>query len=502
VERGTPLLDQMKRTAHDAIAKGSPDDRIWLVLADGTLRAGSVSALLDELDRVRPLSGAGNLSDAVARATSAVASSGLDARQVAVLTDGQRTAWQQPATLKGDVPVLAWAPSTAAPTNRAVVAADARPSRWTPRGAIAARVMSPDSTTYRMALGERTLARGTVAPNEEAIVRAAPAERGWTAGVLEIEPDELTADNVRHFALWIGPAPAVRVTPGAGSFAKSAIDVLRSTDRVVDGNGILVANADETSTLPALITPPTDAVRLGAANRALERLGIPWRYGAQRRETAVAHGDRLQSVAVTTRFELVPRGALEAETLAVVGREPWIVAGPKYVLLGSPLDPQATSLPVAADFLPWLADVIASRLHADPGGLRQVTPGARVTKPRGVEALESATGNAGRIALSGESFDAPTTSGTYFFVQGGRRVGALVVNAEVQESQLDRWSPADLAAHIATNNARVENDPNRWTQLAFTGAARRSLVVPLLALALLLLGAETVIAATGGRAAA
>jgi hypothetical protein len=266
-----------------------------------------------------------------------------------------------------------------------------------------------------------------VAPGEEAVVRAAPAERGWTAGTVEIEPDELSLDNVRHFALWIGAAPSVKVSNGAGPFARNAIDVLRSTERVVDGNGIQVASADEAATLPALLLPPSDPVRLGAANRSLERLGIPWRFGPARTEAAIARGDQIPGVSVGLRYQLVARGTPTAETLAVVGREPWIVSGPRYVLLGSPLIPDATSLPVSATFLPWLGDALASRLHADPGGGRVAAPGERVTLPHGVDALESATG--GRVNVNGEtSIEAPATAGTYFFVQGTRRVGALVVN--------------------------------------------------------------------------
>ena len=91
--------------------------------------------------------------------------------------------------------------------------AEARPVRWTPRGAVAARFLSRDSTTYRITLNGRTFARGTAAPNEEVVVRAAPPERGWVAGTVELEPDELAGDNVRHFAVWIGPAPGLSLSP-------------------------------------------------------------------------------------------------------------------------------------------------------------------------------------------------------------------------------------------------------------------------------------------------
>jgi hypothetical protein len=498
VEDGAPLLARMKDMAGAALSAATPEDRVWLVTADGSVHGGGVSSLLNELARIKPLAGAGSPRDAVARAVASAEASGFDAKRVVVLTDGQRTAWTQPVQIRGNVPVLVWAPARPAPPNRAVLSAEARPTRWTPRGVVATRAQSTDSSTYRMALGERTLARGTIAPGDEALVRAAPAERGWMAGTIEIEPDELVADNARHFALWIGPAPAVTVMPGAGPFARNAIDVLRTTERVVDGSGIQVAAADEATTLPAMLFPPSDAVKLGAANRSLERLGIPWRFGTPGRETSIAHGEQMQRVTVMSRYQLVPRGAPDGETLAVVGRDPWIVAGPGYVLSGSPLSPAATSLPVSAAFLPWLADVVASRLNAEPGTVRAATPGQRVAKPAGVDAIESASGN--RTAIPGSSFDAPLTTGVYFFVRGTRRVGALVVNPEVEESRLDRWPLAELGARVADADVRVVSDRDVWVRETFAGVSRRSLVVPLLVALLLVLAAESVVATARVRA--
>jgi hypothetical protein len=112
-----------------------------------------------------------------------------------------------------------------------------------------------------------------------------------------------------------------------------------------------------------------------------------------------------------------------------------------------------------------------------------------------VDAIENATG--GRTALSGTTFDAPPTAGTYFFIQGSRRIGALVVNPEISESQLERWPAGELRQHVVTANGRVARDRDQWVQLSFSGAARRSLIVPLLVGVLLVLGAETLAATTG-----
>ena len=502
VQGGEPLLDRFKRMAADVLDAATPEDRVWLVTADGVVRGGSTTSLRADLDRVRMFPGAGNLADAMAAAVASVTASGLPAKTVAVLTDGQRTAWQDPVQIRGNVPVLVFAPEEAAPANRAVVVAEARPVRWTPRGAVATRIQTADSTTYRMSLGERTLARGTIAPGEEAAIRAAPAERGWTAGTIDIEPDELVADNTRHFALWIGPAPAVRVTPSAGPFVQNAIDVLKSSGRVVDGSTVTIGPPDEVQALPALLMAPSDPVRVGAANRALERLNVPWRFGAPRREQSVARGEQLQNVTVSARHPITPRGAPVADTLARVGSDAWIVTGPGYVLVGSPLLPEATTLPVSALYLPWLGDVLAARLHADPGGVRYAGPGERVSRPTGVTALESADG--ARTPLEEPAFEAPKTTGTWFFVQGTRRVGALVVNPEERESRVERWSARELRERVSAGRpaARVVHQPGEWTRRAFTGASRASLAVPLLVAVLVLLAAETLLAATGGRARA
>lgn len=494
VEDGAPLLDRFKRQAAEVLEAAGPDDRLYLVTVDGVLRGGSPAQLRAEMNRLRMHAGAGNPADAVARALAAVQGSGLPARQVAVLTDGQRTAWQQPVQARGATPVLVYAPRNQAPANRAVVLAEARPTRWTPRGAVATRILTADSTTYRMALGERTLARGTIAAGEEAAIRAAPAERGWTAGTIDIEPDELVADNTRHFALWIGPPPAVRVAPSAGPFARNAVDVLKSGGRVADGTAVTIGSPDEVTALPALLLAPADPVRIGAANRALERLDVPWRFGPPRREQSLARGGQLPGIAVFSRHQLESRGGATVDTLARVGPEPWIVAGPGYVLVGSPLVPDATELPVHAGFLPWLGDQLSSRLHGDPGGVRYATPGERVARPAGVTALEGADG--ARAALDGATFHAPVAAGTWFFVQGARRVGALVVNPEERESNLTRWSADELRERVGPT-ARVVTDAGEWTRLAFAGASQRSLVVPLLLALLVVLAGEMLLSAPG-----
>jgi hypothetical protein len=494
VVNGHPLLDQFKGMARDVLGASTAGDRVWLVTIDGRVRGGNAGVLRDEISRLDVVGGAGDPVTALSRAASVVRASGFDAKQVALISDGQHTEWQKMPSL-ADAQVLVYSPTDPPPANRAVTLAESRPTRWTPRGAIAARVLSRDSTTYRITLDGRTLARGTAAPNEEVVVRAAPPERGWVAGTVELEPDELAGDNVRYFATWIGPAPAVTASAAAGPFIKSAIDVLRTTERVTDGHDVSVLTADELTTLPALITAPTDPVRLGAANRALERAGIPWRYGTRRAGEATVRGAGFEGVTSSLRYDLIAQAGASAETLAVVGRDPWVVAGPRYVLLGSPLTADATNFPVRASFVPWLGNVLTERLIGEPGQVLAAAPGVQLPRPRWADAMQNADGQ--RTSL-GEVLDVPARAGTYFLTHAEHRVGALVVNAPSEESQLDRYTPTELGARVQANRTLVAPNPSAWVTMAFRSAARRSLIQPALIIALLMLVIEAV--AIGTRA--
>jgi hypothetical protein len=96
-----------------------------------------------------------------------------------------------------------------------------------------------------------------------------------------------------------------------------------------------------------------------------------------------------------------------------------------------------------------------------------------------------------RTAL-GESLEVPSRAGTYFLIRGGRRVGAVVVNPPADESVLDRYSANELRSRLRADRTLVASDASSWATLAFRAAARRSLIEPALAIALVLLIIEAV----------
>lgn len=489
---GAPVLARLKDAARVALAKSTAGDRLWLVTADGRVVGGNNASVRTALDRIEPLAGAGDIRAAVTRAAQLVKAAGIPAKQVAVLTDAQATSWSTTVPLDG-APATVFAPSLAPPRNRAVIRAVAEPPHWTPRGGIRAATSATDSVTFRVALGPRAAARGTAAPGADIVVRLEPVERGWLPGAVELEPDELRGDDVRWFAVHVGPAPAVTAEAAAGAFGRLAVDALAQDGRVTHGPGIAITGAEVART-PAVLFAPADPVQLATANRALERANIPWKFGGLRNGPSAIKGAGLTGVNATRWYLLEPRGAAEAgsvDTLAMVGGDAWAVAGIGYVLIASPLSGDATDLPLRASWVPWLGTAIVGHLSGDAGIVTDAAPGAMVQRPIWARELEAPDGS--RIPVRETRIETPARPGVYFWMRGATRAGALVVNPEVAESDLTRLPLDQLRGRFDGADVAVASDAAKWTNSAFAVSGRRALEGLFLVLGLLLLAAEAVV---------
>ena len=89
--------------------------------------------------------------------------------------------------------------------------------------------------------------------------------------------------------------------------------------------------------------------------------------------------------------------------------------------------------------------------------------------------------------------EAPTRAGVYFWLRGTQRAGALVVNPEVNESDLTRLPIAQLRARFSGAEVAASVDAGKWTASAFSFSGRRALDGAFIGLALLLLIAEAVV---------
>jgi hypothetical protein len=195
---------------------------------------------------------------------------------------------------------------------------------------------------------------------------------------------------------------------------------------------------------------------------------------------------------------MVAQGSVPTDTLARSATRPWVVAGPGYVLLASPVNPASTSLPLRAAFVPWIGDLIGQRLvgtgvalSGSGSGVLEAAPGATLRRPAGAEELEASDGVT-RV-LSGATIDAPARPGVYFLRRGGGRVGALVVNPEPRESDLARLPAATLATRFRGRSVIAGTDGEQWAHAVFDAHAARPLARIFLLIALAALIAESLL---------
>ncbi len=517
VQDGRVVLDGLRNATRDVLRALTPDDRAWLVTADGRVIGGSASTLQDALAALHPLGGRGDLAAATRRALTLVRSGAPRAPVVAVISDGQATTWAMaaadtgaPRTIEaGDVPVQLLIRQPRAIRNASVVDARAEPARWTPAGTISFALVTPDSAAWRIALDGRTVARGTASPAPfdapfRLSQKLASTTSGWIRGSVELDADELRGDDARWFAVRVAAPPMVASRVEAGPFLTAALATLVEEKRLQHATpgalgAVTVSGADAPVTRkPVLLTAPADPVRVGEANRTLARLGIPWRYGAIARDLVLVRGaPTLDGVQVRVRYPLQrsPGGVAGGvtDTIATAGGTPWAVAGDGYVVVASPIDPDATDLPLRAGFVPWLLEAISRRL-GDDGQILSATPGQQLVDRvlRGATGLERVDRTV--LPISGDRLTVPNESGVYFLRRQAARIGAIVVNPEPQESDGRAEARGDVGGAFRTRvRGRfigVDSLASQWRGHTLNQAAGRSLLTPLLAIALLALFLE------------
>jgi hypothetical protein len=164
--------------------------------------------------------------------------------------------------------------------------------------------------------------------------------------------------------------------------------------------------------------------------------------------------------------------------IATVNRSTWITRAGDVVLLGSRLEPAWTELPVSAGFMPFM-DVLLNRLARGETALEQGVTGEPVRLP---DLVSEVRRGEREWPVEGGGLFSATESGVHYLLAGRDTIGALSVNPDPRESELDRASEAQVRR--LWKGARIVqlSDAGRT---AFSSAARGDLRGPLLWLALL-----------------
>ena len=520
------MLDRLKALALETLDEAGPEDRIWVMRAgepwDVAVPGSAVEARARVLE-TQVSAGRGDLIGALERAGALVGAAPLDETEIQLLSDLQATAFSgdAPVGLPADTRLLVYEPPSSTEDNRylrqILVGGGLAPmanERSQVSIAVGGTDEGGDTLAVRLVAGGRTVGATTITAGTETLLNVGPFAGGVVSGYAEIDPDALRGDNRRYFSVSVRPPVRISLRGEGSFFFEQAIEVLaragraqRSPDAVaqvvvsVGGEGL----NDRPAGSAAVVAPPSDGAMLPALNRQLLLAEIPWRYesAAAGGETGVA-GSRLpvafDEVRIRRRYRLVANGEEAAGLVQATldSGEPWIVtgAGPggPYLLLGSPVDAEATSLAVSAPMLP-LVEWMVSRWPFQSGG-RSFTVGDVLPIPDGVTAVADAAGE--EMPAGPGAQVVARAPGLYRLLAGDSLVQQVAVNPPEAESILE--PVADGALGIVLGDDYDRADASSWRRSIFASRQGTELWRWLLVAVLVLLLVESRVAATGRRA--
>ena len=485
---GEPLVTALVRAARAVLARATPEDRLWLLTADGSVRGGSAAELTAQLDAVTVLPVRLDLGAAVSAGRDLVRGSGRPG-EVVVVSDLQRSALG-PARAGSGVRVIR--PDARPPANRSVSDVVTSVQPWgADGGRVTFTVAGVDTSAVPVSVraAGRPARELLVTPGVPTTQRFTGLAPGWITVSVSLPPDELRSDDSRSVAVRVTPPPAVH-WDGSDRFVSAALEVLRTDGRVRAGEGVRLGTLGSG---PSVVVPPEDASKLGALNRLLWARGASWRFGVPVNGTERSDSSALLPLGerIARRFTLESTG-VGGDVLATVGGQPWLVRSGDVLLLGSRFDTAWTSLPLSAAFLPFL-DALVSRAAQGELTTSEVAVGAVLRLP---ERVTTVVGPGGTVAVEGGSPWRPRMPGVYHLKGGEDTLGAVTVSVDPRESDLSRATDGDVRALWGgATVASLETGPRR----AFTAGSRSDVRGPLLLLALCCALAETGLAGRAGR---
>lgn len=525
------VLDRLKELAGAALDEATTEDRFWLVRAGEPwvpAIPGSAAEVRAALEATEPSDAAGDLTGALERAARLLETSGMEHREIHLLSDLQATGFSERAGPgpAGAIEVVAWTGHEVPGPNRAlsgvVVGAGLPPleGQRTDVTVSALESTSEDDTLrvpVRLVVNERIRGAATLTPGSQSTIALPPSGTGWIEGYVDADPDALRSDDRRFFAFRSRPAPTVARAGTESVFLSEALGVLEGAGRVrfapigeadalvsVNGEGLDRRSA-RTSTL---IVPSEDPALLPALNRRLTDAGIPWAFepsgtSGEGELAGDALPESLSGVRVRSRYTLRLSGDPPApsRTLAEVGGGAWAIEGTdtggrRYLLLASPMDASGTTLPVSTGMLRFV-DWVAGE-WAGAGGVQvEITTGSHLSAPAAATVVRFP---------GGEEFDIDATrtvretgtAGLYTFLATDSVVGIAALNPPLEESRLaplDEDAFRDAIGESVIDVGRAGS----WARAVFRSRQGPELWWPLLLAGLALLMLESLMATSGER---
>jgi hypothetical protein len=316
-----------------------------------------------------------------------------------------------------------------------------------------------------------------------------------------------------------------------GSFLSAALESLREAGRTERGAQIvqilefgpeMAAGARPAGDASAVVyIPPEDPVELPRFNQTLATASVPWTLTPD-----VAHGElgiaptreasrgsvSLASARVGRRYVLERTGAAADDSVLIRTSEgdAWLAlgrtsagraAGSRYLVLGSPLTPSATTIPTTALMVPFVERLLqwATATEATDGDF---LAGETYPVPTGTDSVRLPDGTVKRV-------DSGTPillrrAGLYRLYRGdaGMPADSSLLTANVPEEEHDprTLEPAKLAEMLPELEVvAAEPGAKGWSRQIFRSRRGRDATAWIVGAVALLLLIETLVVTPGGR---
>lgn len=525
VEGDRRILDRLKGVALESLARAGEEDRIWVIRAGEPWDVASPGGRDDVRARIEETEVSAARADIglqVQRAEALLAASTFEAREIHIISDLQASGFQTGRPTPASVPIVVFDGHGQDTSNRALsnlLIGGGLPPLANQQTGISVLISSDSDTVQapiRLIAGGRIRAAGAGIHDTEVALPFGPFPSGRVAGYVETDPDRLRWDDRQYFVAEVAPAPSVRTAGPVPFFLDQALSVLQDADRITRGStstsdvlwsvgGVGLGSGQP---LPSVIIPPSDPALVPALNRSLARAGIPWRYGAatsgggeSRLQETTGPVD-LEDVRVYRSYRMSGASDPAEGSIFLDSGEPWLVrgqsAGVPYILLASPLEVESTNLPLTASmmsFVEWLsAQDISSpgrrgvRIAGEP-----LPPTARESTVRDPE------GGLHTVDASSR-FVGTRLAGHYQVLVDDSVATVFAVNPPPSESDGRTLSTDEVRSLFGDSDLRVISDSTRWSRSVFVAGQGPELWRGFLILAVILLVAESMVAAAGSEA--
>jgi hypothetical protein len=379
-----------------------------------------------------------------------------------------------------------------------------------------------DPAVVRLVMEDHVISMTEGQFGSEALLRLPPQDSGWVQGYVDIDSRGLAADDRRYFSWNVRPAPAIAMIGDGGSFVTHALAALEGGGRVrvVDPPSAEVwisasgERLDEglAGRRAVFVIPPTSPLDLPRLNRRLTRAGLPWQYetadvarGASRLVEDVAAAG-LSGITIYRSYELASTGGVgeDSVVLRLETGGPWLVRGSTpegslYLLLATPLTPDASDLPVSAGMVPFFDAIIGGWAREGRSLKSNFEGGSTVRIPERATSLIDP--DQSTAPIEGGALFAARSAGNHLVFTEDEVAVAFSVNAPVAESDLTFGERSTLSAALPDARWRWSSDEDvqAWAGEIFRARRGRLAWRPVVAMLILFAILEAILAAAGRR---